>query len=361
MPVCVETSSGTVVERLLDAGLRVYPINPKAAQRFRERHAPSGAKDDYRDAWTMADALRVDGQGWRELKPTDPLIAELRMVCRDEVILIEQRTALVAQLRQALLEYYGIALEAFDDWTAPSSWAFIEAFPTPQLLQSAGRRKWERFLRENHLNRSQERTQQRLEAFGRAHSFSGSKAAVAAKSLLAVTLVRLLQTLEAQLEVYRERIRQLFAQHPDHDLFGSLPGAGEKLAPRLLSEIGDDRSRFESAENLQCLAGSVPITKQSGKAKYQLARLACHKGLRATLHLWADLSRHSCAWAATYYKAHRDRGQSHATALRCLANRWVKILFRMWQDRTPYNEALHTRNQLTHGSWLLTLTTQQNP
>ena len=122
--VTIETSSGATVERLLEVGYAVYPVNPKAAKRYRERKAPSGTKTDRLDAWSLADALRVDGHTWRLLKPDDPLTAELRQLCRDEVVLIEQRTALVCQLRAALREYYPVALEVFDDWTLPSAWAF---------------------------------------------------------------------------------------------------------------------------------------------------------------------------------------------------------------------------------------------
>jgi transposase len=355
LPVAVETSCGTVVDQLFESAVRVYPVNPKAAERYRERHAPSGVKDDSRDAWSMADALRLDGHGWRMLPPLDPLVAELRQVCRDEVTLIEQRTALVVQLRQALHEYYPAALAAFDDWTMPSAWAFVIAFPTPQALQSAGRRRWEKFLHTHRLWRSDEKTQERLKQFGAATRFCGPSATTAAKSLLAVTLARMLQTLETQLDSYRQRINELFARHPDHDLFGSLPGAGEKLAPRLLSELGDDRTRFAQVENMQCYVGTAPLTKQSGKCCYQLTRMACNKLLRNTVHLWSDLSRKRCAWAESYYQAHRKKGQSHALALRCLGQRWLKILWKMWHTRTPYDEALHTRNQVRHGSWVLAL------
>jgi hypothetical protein len=106
------------VEQLLEAGMMVYPINPKSAKAYRERKAPSGVKDDRLDAWSFADALRLDGQDWKALKPEEPLIKELRLLCRDEVSLIEQRTAFIQQLRHALAEYYPVALEAFKDWTS---------------------------------------------------------------------------------------------------------------------------------------------------------------------------------------------------------------------------------------------------
>jgi transposase len=138
-------------------------------------------------------------------------------------------------------------------------------------------------------------------------------------------------------------------------VFGSLPGACEKLAPRLLAEIGDDRNRFPNAQCLQCYGGTAPVTVQSGKMRYQQVRRACNMTLRYTIHLWADFSRNKCAWAEAYYQAHRAKGQSHAMALRCLGQRWLKILWKMWQTRTRYNETLHMHNQTEHGSWVLTL------
>jgi hypothetical protein len=355
LPVAVETSHGTVVEQLFAAGVSVYPINPKAAERYRERQAPSGVKDDQLDAWSLADALRLDGHQWRALANSDPIVAELQLLCRDEIALIEQRTAFVNQLKQALYDYYPAALEAFDDWLAPASWEFLVRFPTPARLQQAGRTRWARFLHAHRLWRPHT-AEQRMAVFARATALSGSAPTVAAKSLLAISLVRLLQTVETQLVAYRERITALFARHPDHDLFGSLPGAGPKLAPRLLAEVGDDRTRFTDVQGLQCLAGTAPVTFKSGKLCYQKIRWACNDTLRATVHLWADLSRKKCAWAEAYYQAHREKGQSHACALRCLGQRWLKILWKMLQTHSVYDEALHTRNQTQHGSWVLTLT-----
>jgi transposase len=189
----------------------------------------SGVKDDRLDGWSLADALRVDGQGWKPLRPEDPLVKELRLLCRDEVTLIEQRTAFITQLRHALAEYYPTALEAFDNWGAPGAWRFVQRFPTPQALQAAGKRQWEKFLHSHHLWRT-ESGPRRLELFAHATDFSGSAPTAKAKSQLALALVSLLLTVEDQLGLYRQRIEELFGRHPDHDLFGSLPGAGPKLA-----------------------------------------------------------------------------------------------------------------------------------
>jgi len=138
-------------------------------------------------------------------------------------------------------------------------------------------------------------------------------------------------------------------------MFGSLPGIGEKLAPRLLAELGQDRQRFQDPQALQCYAGTAPISFQSGQIAKALFRRACNKYLRAAVHLWVNLTRAKCAWAQIYYQQKRDQGKSHACALRCLGQRWLKILWKMWQTGTRYNERLHTQNQIRHGSWVLAL------
>ena len=353
--VAIETSRGPAVERLLDMGVRVFPMNPKAAERYRDRKAPSGVKDDQLDAWSFADALRIDGQDWRPLRPEDPQTQLLRLLARDEIALIEQRTALVLQLKAALYEYYPAALQAFDDWTMPAAWEFVARFPTPAALCKAGPKRWQKFL---HLHRmgKPETFQQRMDVFERADKFASPSAAVTeAKSMLAQAIVKQLQTLELQLRVYRQRIEQLFNDHPDRDLFGSLPGAGVKLAPRLLGELGADRQVFDSPQALQCYAGTAPVTRQSGKRCAAKIRRACNRTLRATVHLWADLSRQECAWAQAYYLHKKEQGKSHAQALRCLGQRWLKILWRMWRDRKPYDEARHLLNQTQHGSWVIGL------
>lgn len=351
-PTAVETNNGPAVDQLLSRGWDVYPVNPKSAERYRDRKLPSGTKTDHGDAWSLAEALRTDGQGWRALLAQDPVVVELRLICRDEVALIEQRTALVNQLQAALREYYPAALEAFADWTAPAAWAFVVTFPTPQILHKAGRRRWEKFLHTHRLWRSQT-VEERLKVFAKAAEFCGSAPITAAKSMTAFALARVLQSLEVQLEGFRQRIEQLFAQHPDHNMFGSLPGAGDKMAPRLLASLGSNRQQFPDHQALQCLAGTAPVSFQTGQIHKTHMRHACDDFFRSTVHLWANLSRSKCPWAEAYYRAHRAKGQSHASALRCLGQKWLKILWKMWQDRTCYDPELHQKNQLIHGSWVL--------
>jgi transposase len=351
-PIALETSSGPAVDQLLQQGWSVYPVNPKAAERYRERKAPSGNKADRPDAWSLADALRTDGHAWRKLIAQDEATALLRALCRDEIGLIEQRTLLVNQLLAALREYYPAALEAFDDWTQPYAWALISQFPTPAQLQQAGKRNWQKFLHTHRLWHSNT-APKRLKIFAEANALAASAPIVAAKSLLACSLVNVLQALEKQLDQYRKRINETFGQHPDYGIFGSLPGAGQKLAPRLLGELGSAREVYPDADSLCCQAGASPVRYQSGQIDKARIRWACDMVLRHTVHLWANCSRKKSPWAQAYYASKRAQGMSHAAALRCLGKRWLKVLWRMWQDRQPYNASTHQKSLKDHGSWVI--------
>jgi transposase len=266
---------------LVTLDYRVYPVHPRSSKSYRTRKLPSGTKTDRADCWALADALRLEGESWRVLTAPEPLVQQLRLLCRDEVALIEQRTALINQLQQALYEYYPAALEAFGDWCAPSAWAFVERFPTPQSLVQAGKRKWQNFLHAHNLFHP-EWNQKRMEIFAKADQFCGVEATIAAKSALAVATVKILQTLEAQLARYRALITECFKQHPDHALFASLPGAGPKLAPRLLGELAALKPLADTPQALQCLAGMAPVSYQSGKVSVVYLRYQCNRFLRAT-------------------------------------------------------------------------------
>jgi transposase len=360
LAVAIETSQGAAVDQLLQRDDLVYPVNPAAAASYRQRKAPSGTKDDHLDAWALADALRMDGQHWQALRPADELSTQLRVLCRDEVALIGQRTLLVNQLQQALLEYYPAALEAFEDWTLPAAWDFVLQFPTPAALTNAGKRRWEKFLHTHRLWRPAT-VEKRLAIFAQADQFHASAPIAGAKGRLAVSLCKLLRTLQQQLDQYREAIEALFKDHPDHDLFGSLPGAKLTLAPRLLAAIGSDPDRWGSCEVLQSHAGTAPISFQSGQVNKARIRWHCDKFMRHTVHLWAQCFQLSSPWGRAYYQKKRQEGMTHACALRCLGQRLLRILFCMIRDKKPYDAELHARNQQKHGSWVPALIAQTTP
>jgi len=172
-------------------------------------------------------------------------------------------------------------------------------------------------------------------------------------ALRAGTLAKQLKTLAASLDAYRQRINQLFEESPDAALFKSLPGAGEKLAPRLATILGEDRQRLDSAEAVQQLTGTAPVPYASGKKTVICFRWACSKHRRNTMHLFAWCSIRQCAWARAFYDGCRARGASNALALRKLGFKWLKIIFAMWQRHETYNESRYIEALKKHGSPLV--------
>jgi len=338
--VAVETTRNLVVQKLLEAGFVVYPVNPKLSHAWRAGWKVAAPKDDRGDAEVLAEGLRQRHGQLRPLRPDDPRTRELAMLCADEASLIANRTALVNRLQGALKEYYPQALGWFEDWTSPTAWDFVLAFPTPEDLAQARPKKLYGFLKA-HCIGLRLIWQERVEGRGNAPRWPNDRATVEAKSFLAIALAKELRALQASLDLYRERIEKLYGDHPDSWLFSSLPGAGPKLAPRLLSHFGADRGRFDSPESLQILSGASPVTKQSGRSKCVHMRRQCQRRFRNTLHLWAFLTIERSVWARAFYDRARRTGQSHSLALRNLARKWLKILYRMWQNHCPYDEGLY--------------------
>jgi transposase len=362
-PICgvaVETTRSLVVQKLLDAGFVVYPVNPKLSHAWREGWKVAAPKEDASDARVLAEGLRQRQAQMRPLRPDDPQTRELRLLCADESRLIADRTALVNRLQAALREYYPEALAWFDDWAKPTAWDFVLAFPTPEALARASRKKLYGFLRTHSIG-LHPIWQKRVDGRRAAPAWPSDPATVEAKSLLALALAKELRTLQASLDLYRQRIEKLYGDHPDSSLFSSLPGAGPKLAPRLLTHFGSDRQRYDSAESVQCLSGTAPVTHQSGRFKHVRMRWECQRDFRNTLHLFAFLTLERSTWARAFYDRARRAGQSHGLALRNLARKWLKILYRMWQERRPYDEGRYLASLIRRRSPLVQEIMSQQP
>jgi hypothetical protein len=347
--VAIETDQHLLVYQPLRAGLPVYPVNPKIAHEWGKCLKVDPPKSDQRAAWTLASGLRAFAAHLRPLRPDDPLTRELDLRCGHECDLIASRTAFANKLKDTLKRYFPEFLEWFSALTHPTAADFLLAYPTPQALRQAPKADLCRFLR-GHRIRIGPRWQALLDGRAGKTPWPSDEAAARAYADYAAGLARQLKALNATLAELRERIEALFAQHPDAALFRSLPSAGPKLAPRLLASFGSDRERYPDAGAVQALGGAVPLTRQSGGKKDVLFRWACRKDFRTTLHLFAFGTLRHSPWARAYYDRARGRGQSHALALRNLAAKWLKIIFRMWQTRTPYHEALYLRSLREHGS-----------
>jgi transposase len=348
--VAVETSNGLLIGALAAAGVAVFPVNPKISKAWRDGWSANGAKTDPGDARMLAHGLRQQHNSLRPLLFDSPLARELAILCADEKNLIQQRTALVNVLIAALKAYYPQALDWFDDWTSPTSHDFIISFPTPASLRAASKKRLVGFLKTHNIGLSPT-WQSRVENARNdgAPAWPAEAPVCAAKALLAVSTAKQLRTLDAALSEYRKRIADLFENHPDSGIFSSLPGAGKKLAPRLLSSFGDNRARFSSAHSVQELSGVVPYKFKSGKTDFDKFRFACDKEFRDAITSFAYQSTRFCPWATAFYQRARGKGQSHYLALRNLAAKWLKIIYRMWINHATYDETIIVRSLITHG------------
>jgi len=341
--VGVETSHGLLVGALVEAGYVVYPINPKAAERFRDRRKPAGGKHDRLDAEVLAQAVRTDRASLRALLPDSPLANEIATLARDRHALVREHTRLLNQLRSALGEYFPAALVAFD-LAADSSLAFLGRYPTPEAAAKLSAFQIAGFLRARRANRDlAAKAAAAKEAF-RAPALRARPEIARAKARLVRVVCAQLTTLRPELSAYEHELERLLKTHPEGDLFRSLPGLGVILASRVLAGTGDNPERFRSAAGLCAYAGTAPILLQSGKRAVVKARAACPKEFRDAVQQWADQAHRRSAWAAEFYRRHRKRGHNHNESLRALGNRLLELLFDLRRRGLRYDEAVHAAN-----------------
>ena len=334
----IERPEGRVVDFLLDHGVVVYPVNPKALDRARDRFRQSGAKDDPFDARVLADFLRTDHAHLHALQPSSEAAQELKLLTEDYHRQVRQQTRLVNQLTITLKAYYPRALEVAESTTALAR-EFLQAYPTPEAVTALTKRQWQRWARAHHL--SETRTRALWEVLQQPQ-LPVPAHVVRPKARLMRTLVAELAAVVAAVGEYREAIEDFFASMPTAQWVRTLPiGDHGITAPTLWARLGDAPERWESFRHLQAPAGAVPLTKRSGKQRVVQFRFACDKALRYVVDHVAFLSLRSCEWARAYYDQQRARGHSHRQALRALGAKWLKIIFVMWQRQASYDDQYH--------------------
>jgi transposase len=352
-PVAIglEQARGALVYALLGHDFLVlYPINPVTAHRYRAAFNPGGAKDDPLDARLLWELLVKHRDQLRPWRPDDPATRQLALLCEHRRDLVNQRTRYVQQLTAALKTYFPQAL----DWTGANlatvlAADFIVKWPTLADLQQAKHPTIRAFYYAHHCRRP-DLVSQRLAQIKTATALTTDSAVIAAHALRAQSLARQLRPLLTAIAAYDHQIAALFATHPAAPIFNSFPGAGPCLAPRLVAAFGTQRERFPTADALARLSGLAPVTRRSGQSHTVHRRHACAKFLLQTFHEWARCSLQTCAWARLYYQRQRAKGHGHHAAVRALAFKWLRILWRCWQDRQPYCETVYTTALLRAGS-----------
>ena len=357
--VCLERITGPIVSALrTDDFLGLFPINPLTLAKYREAFPPSRAKDDPTDAALQVELLLTHRDKLTPLSPQSPTMRALAQLVEHRRRLVGDTVRLTNRLTSALKNSFPHVLQWFQEKDTAIFCDVLSHWPTLKAAQLARRTTLERFFRTHHVHSADVITT-RLAAIKSAVALTTDDGVIPPNTLLVHALVAQRRVTLHAIADFDTAIAQRAQDHPDFPLFDALPGAGAVFAPRLLVACGAQRERYASAEELQKYAGIAPVMERSGKKAWVHWRLQCPKFLRQTFVEWAAESIRHSFWAQVYYQQQRDKGKAHQAAVRALAFTWIRILYRCWQARTPYNESVYLQalkrrsapllHNLTHG------------
>lgn len=329
--------------------LYLYVVAPQTSAQFRKTFYPSGAKDDPRDADLLLDLVLQHRDRLRCFAPDTEQTRLLQNLVEERRKLVDEKTAIVNTLTARLKLYFPQILEWLDRLDTSLACDWLERWPTLEKLQKVSPARLRSFFYRHH-SRQRDLIERRVREIAEARPALNDRAIVQVQAAMVPLLVQLLEKLRQGIEQLDQQIAQAAAEHPDYYLFEVLPGAGPVLAPRLLAAMGSQRERYRSASELQTFSGIAPVMECSGKKKWVHSRWRCPKFLRQSFHEWAGHSIAFSPWARAYYQQQRQRGHGHHAAVRSLAFKWMRILFRSWQDRVAYDESLYTAKLTQRGS-----------
>jgi transposase len=339
--VCLELNKGPIVSALRKYDFLVlFPVNPLTVAKYREAFTPSRAKDDPTDAELQVELLLKHRDKLQPLQPQSPAMRALAQLVEHRRRLVGDKVRCTNRLTSALKNYFPQVLQWFPEKDTAIFGDFLSRWPTLKAAQLARRSTLEGFFRAHHV-RAADAIDTRLQAIKSAIALTTDDGVITPHVLLVQALIAQLRVTLQAIADFDKAIAQRAQYHPDFPLFDALPGAGAVCAPRLLVAFGEQRERFTSAEELQQYAGIAPVTERSGKKSWVHWRLQCPTFLRQTFVEWAAESTRHSFWAQVYYQQQRDKGKAHQAAVRALAFKWIRILFRCWQDRTPYDESVY--------------------
>jgi len=339
--VALEQSRGALIYMLGKyEHLILYPIHPNTLNHYRKSVYPSGAKSDPCDAALILDFLHAHTDRLRPFHPDTVETRTLQLLVEGRREAVDEKTRYLNRLTSQLKMFFPQVLEWFSTPDAVIVGRLLQKWSTLDALQQAPTRQVVRLLREQRLPDSRIADLQQL--IKHAVTAIKDKAVLEASVLVVRRLVRQLEILRETIAEHDKTIADLAQSHPDYSIFSSLPGAGPAMAPRLIAAFGTQRDRYATASALQCYAGIAPVTESSGKQRWVHWRWACPKFLRQTFHEWAWLSTRKSQWAKAFYDQQRERNKSHHGAVRALAFKWLRILFRCWKDSVPYDQPRYT-------------------
>jgi transposase len=337
--VAVEQMKGSLVFMLSKyEPLHLYPVPPAMSANLREALYPSGAKDDPRDADLLVDLLLQHRDKLRRLSPDSEATRRVQNLVEERRNLVDEKTAQTNRLTNQLKMYFPQMLEWFEQLDTGLVCALLEQWPTLEELQKVPPARLRTFFRKQRCHYPQ-LVERRLVGIQQAMPAIRDRAVIEAKSTVVKVSAQVIRSLVRGIADLDRKIEEAAAAHPDFFIFESLLGAGAVLAPRLLAAFGSQRERYANAEEVQAYSGIAPVTERSGKKKWIHFRWACPKFLRQSFHEWAGHSIAHSQWARSYYQQQRERGKGHHAAVRGLAFKWIRIVFRCWKDGVVYDES----------------------
>jgi transposase len=338
--LAIERPTGVIVDTLVESGLAVVPIHPNAVKSSRPRYSAAQGKTDLGDAYLLADLLRTDGHRFRVLTPLSDQTKALRSQVRVRGDLVHQRVALANQLRCLLEQFWPGAAEVFPDIDVPIALDFLDEYPTPQSAAGLGEKRMAGFLARNSY-RGRRPPREFVERLRSAVASVCGQLEAETKGASVRAFVAVLRPLVEQIAKLTAAIEQAVEAHPDAKVITPLFRQGRVCAAQILAELGDDRARFASAEQLAAEGGMTPITRASGKRHTVSFRWACNMRLRTAFALLADTTRRTTPWARAVYQRAREHGHEHAHALRVLGRAWCRVIWTCWQKHMAYDPTKH--------------------
>ena len=352
--ICLELSKGPIVSALQRYDfITLFPVHPATLAKYREAFVPSGAKDDPTDAEIALDILLRHPDKLNPIKLQSVAMRTLTMLVEERRSLVNQQTRLTNRLTSTLKEYYPQVLDWFEHRDTIIFCDFLTRWPTLKQVKRARNATLKSFFRQHHANREY-LVDARIQSIRAATSLTEDQAVIRPYQMLTQALVDQLRVVLQAIDRFDDEIDSVSKSLPDYDLFAALPGAGHIQAPRLLVAFGEDRNRYVNAAEMQRYSGVAPVVERSGKKCWIHWRFACPTFLRQTFVEWAGSTIPRSFWAAAYYQQQRNKGCTHRVAVRALAFKWIRIIFRCWQTRTPYDESVYLNALKRRGSPLLT-------
>jgi transposase len=336
--ICMEQFRGALAYFLMQFDFIVlFLVNPITVKKYREALYPSGAKDDPRDCDVLLDLLEKHRNRLRVWMPEPESVRKLDLLSRHRRNIVDKITALTNELLAHLKAYYPQALQLVGELDTVQCCDFLQKWPNLQSVKKAKRSQVEKFYK-SHNCRSSKKIEERIQLIDQSIPITSDQAICSVYQLSVESNVAQLRQLLVSLQAFDNELSKSFDQHPEKYFYQALPGAGPVLQPRLAAAFGLNRSKFNTADELQTFSGVAPVTEKSGNSQWVHWRFACPKFLRQTFVEFANHSRKKSIWAAAYYLDLRKRGKHHQAALRALAYKWIRILFKCWKDQILYDE-----------------------